>query len=431
MQAAFGFSNGPLTRRTGAAVDGGINCSACHRTFAPANQDPRGRLAIELASYRPGNRQVVRVTIEHPDAMRWGFQLTARGANDNSKSVGTFTANSLIRVVCGAGGTAQPCGAEQEFATHLAASTRLGSNGRMTFEVEWTPPSEDVGDVIFYAAGNAADGNAIPTNDVIYTTSQLVRNAAGCSSTGTPTVSGFSNAGSGQSGIAYNTLFSVYGTDLISRSRTRSAQGFDIQNARFPTQLDCVAIEVDGQRVPITFAQHSQINAQAPASIGGPGRVEVIVNPGTSNERRVTAGSATIAAAQPGFFTFDGRSIAALSSDFLTLIASPQTVAGARPARPGEVIVLFLTGLGRTAPIWQSGEVTNAVANATDAIAVRLGTTALAPADILYAGVTPQSISGLYQLNIRIPVGTAAGNVPVSVTAGGIMSMSGATIAVQ
>jgi len=76
----------PQLKRTGAAVDGGLNCTACH-VGAAANSDPRGKLTISTANYKPGVQQTIRVKLEHPEAQRWGFELTARALNDETKSV--------------------------------------------------------------------------------------------------------------------------------------------------------------------------------------------------------------------------------------------------------------------------------------------------------------------------------------------------------
>ena len=76
------FSTGPPVRRTGAPIDGGLNCSVCHFTFAPANSDSRGSVAIAAASYSPGVMQTITVTVMHPEAIRWGFQITARAISD-------------------------------------------------------------------------------------------------------------------------------------------------------------------------------------------------------------------------------------------------------------------------------------------------------------------------------------------------------------
>src|SRR5262249_14436659 len=140
----FAFSNGPPPRRTGAAVDGGITCTACHTTFAPANSDPRGRVAVQASPYTPGVKQTIRVTVEHPEAQRWGFQLTARLASDETKMAGTFTVVTGIRVRCDPTGDA-PCNGGLEFASHFrdaqGDSTLPGTSNGRTWEIEWTPPS--------------------------------------------------------------------------------------------------------------------------------------------------------------------------------------------------------------------------------------------------------------------------------------------------
>ncbi|MBI3696451.1 MAG: hypothetical protein HY238_16630 [Acidobacteria bacterium] len=50
---------------------------------------------------------------------------------------------------------------------------------------------------------------------------------------------------------------------------------------------------------------------------------------------------------------------------------------------------------------------------------------------ILCAGLVPGSISGLYQLNGRIPPETLDGDVPVVVRIGGLATQNGATPAVK
>jgi uncharacterized protein (TIGR03437 family) len=71
------------------------------------------------------------------------------------------------------------------------------------------------------------------------------------------------------------------------------------------------------------------------------------------------------------------------------------------------------------------------IANLTNPIAVNIGGVTLSSSDVLYAGLSPQSISGLYQINVRIPASTGAGDIPVTITIGGVQTQSGATIPVQ
>src|SRR5258708_6582857 len=162
------FSSGPPPMRTGVPVDGGLTCTACHRTYAPVNSDVRGRVFITVAEYTPGQKQMIKVRVEHPEAIRWGFQLTARMESDQTKQAGTFTVvDGRIRVQCAPSGNA-PCNGGLEFASHVAASTQVGQRNFGEWMVEWTAPATDAGPVMFYVAGNAADNSGNPTGDRIY-----------------------------------------------------------------------------------------------------------------------------------------------------------------------------------------------------------------------------------------------------------------------
>jgi uncharacterized protein (TIGR03437 family) len=60
-----------------------------------------------------------------------------------------------------------------------------------------------------------------------------------------------------------------------------------------------------------------------------------------------------------------------------------------------------------------------------------IGGVTLIPQDVLYSGLSPNSISGLYQFNVRVPASAPDGDVPVSITIGGFTTQSGTTIPVQ
>lgn len=430
----FGFSNGPPPRRTGAAVDGGLDCTACHRTFAPANSDPRGSVRIQTSGYHPGQKQMIRVTVSHPEAARWGFQLTARVASDETKMAGTLTPKpSETRVVCDNGQLA-PCNGTLEFATHLQTATSAGTRDGHTFEVEWTPPETDVGDVVFYAAGNAANSGNTNADDRIYTTSTRISN---CSGTARPTITSVVNAGSFLTGFSGNSLVTISGTNFVSAGASRLAAAGDIVASKFPTELSCVGVEIAGRRVPVTFigdvgGGRQQINVQAP-TLTSVGPVEVrVVAQGATGELRSDAFNATVATHSPAFFPFRNTSgaatsIAARHADF-SILADPTVVTGATPARPGEVVLLYGTGFGYTEPVFQSGEVTFGQAPLRDQVTVTIGNVTLAAADVQYAGLTPESISGLYQFNVRIPDSVADGNVPVTIRVGGVSTPSAGAV---
>gem|GEM_PF-483905 len=161
---------------SGAPADGGRDCTACHR--GQVNSDRRGGLVIHAGSFQPGVRQKVLLTLSHPQARRWGFQLTARLARDQAKQAGTFTGSPEVAVICGPEGRKAPCQGALEFANHTALSSYRGKPGPVSWQVEWTPPAAEAGEVIFYAAGLAANNDGSAQGDWTYTAQLRVAPAA-------------------------------------------------------------------------------------------------------------------------------------------------------------------------------------------------------------------------------------------------------------
>lgn len=412
----FARSGGSPIRRTGAAIDGGLDCTACHRTFA-ANSDPRGYIRISAVNYTPGKKQTVRVQVFHPDAARWGFQLTARqiGRDENAKA-GVFTPNDSVQVNCDPSGNA-PCGTDREFATHVAASTRSGAAGLATYSVEWTPPEAGTGDVVFYAAGNAADNGGSNAGDRIFTSSLRISQAAALAR---PTVNNESGValqgfGGGRS-IAPGSWIEIFGANLTNVTREWAAWDFAGVNA--PKSLEGVGVTVDGKDAFVRFVSPGQVNVQVPDGIGtGPVNVVVTNEAGASANIPMTGVARAPGVLAPANFNVGGRQLAvALLSDNSTFVARTGEIAGvtSRPARVGETITLYLVGAGATNPAVPAGSVasgTPLLANTT----VRFGD---APATVSYAGLAPGAI-GLYQFNVVVP-NVAAGDVRLAITVDGV-----------
>jgi len=103
-------------------------------------------------------------------------------------------------------------------------------------------------------------------------------------------------------------------------------------------------------------------------------------------------------AVAPGIFTLaDGSGVIQHSSDYRLVTLS-------NPAKPGEVIIIYVTGLGVVSPTVPDGEPTTGpdVANAPG---VFVGSVY---ENVLYAGMTP-GYPGLYQLNVQLSPATPSG----------------------
>jgi uncharacterized protein (TIGR03437 family) len=133
-------------------------------------------------------------------------------------------------------------------------------------------------------------------------------------------------------------------------------------------------------------------------------------------------------AATPGIFAAnDGTTQGAI----LNQDGSPNS--SSNPAPQGSVIVFFATGEGTLTPSGQDGRVEIGPANTlpmpSQTVAVTFG--GVAAASIPYAGVAPQSVDGLLQVNAQIPLTSSTGNVPLVLQVGSGKSQSNLTVAVS
>jgi uncharacterized protein (TIGR03437 family) len=433
----------PSIGYTGAPTDhSGQDCSTCHNSFGPAISNSAS-LTANITSYNPGVQQLIRISVQDPQAQMWGFQLTIRSVSNKTQSAGDFSpGGSNVQVVCNDGsqfGSAPPCNALTEFSEHMNAP-RTATGAGFEFDVMWSPPESEIGDLEVYISAVAANGDGTAAGDRVYTLTRIISATGGCSITKQPTLTTAINAGSFQAAFSSNAMVAIKGLGFQEASRSRSVGLGDITNNSFPTILSCVSVQVTGPGVPqpvllpISYVQTDQINAQMPAFSGaGPVLLTVIINPGKPNQLESDVATLNgLQAFAPAFFLFGtSNNIAAEVAGTGTIIADTTVVPGATAAQPGQIISLFGTGFGSTSPSVPAGQLDSGIANLTNPITVTIGTVTLSSGDVLYAGLAPGSISGLYQINVRIPASAPAGDIPVTITIGGFQTQSGATIPVQ
>jgi uncharacterized protein (TIGR03437 family) len=92
------------------------------------------------------------------------------------------------------------------------------------------------------------------------------------------------------------------------------------------------------------------------------------------------------------------------------------------PAAPGETITIFGTGFGPTNPAITNGAIVAAPQAVVTAPTVTIGGVT---ATVVYAGLVS---AGVYQLNVVVPPGAAAGNAPIVATVGGVSSSATAIV---
>ena len=190
----------------------------------------------------------------------------------------------------------------------------------------------------------------------------------------------------------------------------------------YDTRLDNTRVLFDGNPAPILYLRHDQINAIVPYSVHG--RVSTRINVDVGGNWSLPVEVRVVDAA-PGLFTATGTArgpAAAVNADFTTNSA-------ANPAPRGSVITIYGTGEGQTDPAGQDGRVI-----ATDLRRPLLPVTATIggrPAEVLYAGSAPTQVSGMFQINVRVPEDTEPGAAAVEVRVGGVPSQTGVSIVVR
>jgi uncharacterized protein (TIGR03437 family) len=235
-----------------------------------------------------------------------------------------------------------------------------------------------------------------------------------------PSISAVANAASSRAGaVSPGEIVVVYGAGIGPAAIAVSSLD---PNGRLSNVLAGTRILFDGVAAPLLYVLASQSAAIVPYSVDGHSQTQMTVEyQGTASSPMVVP----VTGAAPGIFSADtsGQGQGAiLNQDF-----SPNSKSN--PAAAGSIVAVYATGEGQTAPGGVDGQMA-----VQPFPAPKLPVTAAVDgqnADILYAGAAPGEVAGLIQINIRLPLGLAAGNIPIAFSVGGVASQPGLTVAVK
>jgi uncharacterized protein (TIGR03437 family) len=445
----YAYEYGPDPGYTGAPGDNKTACvsSGCHvgTVNDPANG---GSVTIQMANgattYTPGGaKQLITVLIQDANRQSWGFQLTARlASNLTSGQAGLFTDlngntggnnNSAVQVLCATGNPA-PCPSTNpvEWAEHTLAgwSASVAHPKSYTYQMYWTPPATNVGNVTLYVAGNASNSanTSNPTNLTghIYTSNITLTPATAGSGT-VPAISTGGVVSAGNFGAftsaAPGSWIEIYGTNLAPDSRSWAAADFGgsiSAGAAAPTSLDGVKVSVGGQSAYVSYISAGQIDAQIPANVGtGPQPVVVTTPAGASSAYTLTINSTQPGLLAPPSFTVSGKQYAgAFHADLATFVMPPGAIPGITSAyaKPGETIIIYGVGFGPVSPtsVQFAGQVVGATSSLNN-FSMSFGGSPGVP---VYYGLAPGFV-GLYQFNITVPQIANSDFVPLTFLLGG------------
>jgi uncharacterized protein (TIGR03437 family) len=180
-----------------------------------------------------------------------------------------------------------------------------------------------------------------------------------------------------------------------------------------PKELASTKVMIGGVEAPLFFASWGQINFQVPNEVAA-GTTTVQVVRGGQTGNRI---SATVAGRTPGLFrlnpVFLGEYGAILNASQGNNFPIPRELAASlgingAPARPGDVITIYATGLGAVAPVVPSGQVAPSqepLARAVELPSVNFLARFLFPLRQTpsFVGMAPGFV-GLFQINVTVPL---------------------------
>jgi len=182
-----------------------------------------------------------------------------------------------------------------------------------------------------------------------------------------------------------------------------------------PNTLGAVSVTVNGVQAPLFYVSPTQINAQLPFEIQ-PGTAQVVVNTCGSSSSAMPVNVTT--SAPSVFQTASGHASAQNLPDY-------SINDSAHPAKPGSVVIVYLTGIGPVTNQPATGNVAPAsgvpISTATLPYAASIGGQ---PAPVTFLGLTP-GYGVLAQANITVPI-VPAGEQPLIISVGGVASKSAA-----
>jgi uncharacterized protein (TIGR03437 family) len=219
--------------------------------------------------------------------------------------------------------------------------------------------------------------------------------------------------------IAAGSYIAIFGSNLLDTNYQVSSvgdTGVSTADGTLPLVIDGTTVSFDvpsaGISVPghLTFANTGQVNVHVPWELQGQSSVKVKVS---IDDYFFIGNVVDVPLAQytPAFFQGNGV-IAAEDAKTGAVITS------ANPAVPGEIVALYMNGLGPVTNQPASGSPAGSpLSQTTTNPTVNFGSQ---QAQVLFSGLAP-GFAGLYQVNVVVPAGLT-GNQQVTVAIGGTTS---------
>ena len=228
--------------------------------------------------------------------------------------------------------------------------------------------------------------------------------------------SGMVDGASAQPGaVTPGKIVVLYGSRLGPATLAGASIGGD---GKVATNTGGTQVLFDGVPAPILYTSSGQVAAVVPYAVDGKPGTQVQVRNGSLASDAVAM---PVTAVAPSIFSVDlsGTGPAAvLNQDGLTVNSAKS------PAAKGSYISIYATGEGQTSPGGIDGRIASGGSLPKPVREVQAWVDGK-PAEVQYAGAAPGAVAGLFQVNVRIPLDAASGEVPIEIHVGTAQHASG------
>ncbi len=159
LTAGVMYHSGTPGQKSGSPGDGGSTCIQCHSGNAVTPATGWITSDIPANGYTPGTTYNITLNGAHAGAQKYGFEMTCEDGNNDKQGAFAVTVPAENQLVFGS----------SDAITHTGGGTSP-TNDAIAWSFQWTAPAAGTGDLTFYAAVNACNGNGNTSGDFIYTT---------------------------------------------------------------------------------------------------------------------------------------------------------------------------------------------------------------------------------------------------------------------
>jgi uncharacterized protein (TIGR03437 family) len=207
----------------------------------------------------------------------------------------------------------------------------------------------------------------------------------------------------------------IYGSNLAPGT---ADWGSSFKNGVAPTSLSGVTVQIDGKPAFVNFVSTGQVNVLAPDNLSVGGTVNLVLSNANGTSLPVAVKSAAL---EPGLlapanFKINGTQYVTAFLPDGNYALPTGAIGNSRPAKPGEVVVMYGLGFGPVNPPLATGTLETVQNTLQNPLQVLIGGVSAA---LPYDGLAP-GYAGLYQFNVTIPSVPDNNSVPLTFNLGGV-----------